>query len=60
MTRMKAGMTRLRLATLARDSRDNTDSIHAALLHLAAASGPWMTWFWMPPPARLDRDHDRR
>jgi hypothetical protein len=47
------------IATITPRGRRDTESAFEAFARLAAASGPWMLWFGMPPISTAhDRDRD--
>jgi hypothetical protein len=52
-------MTVRAIATMTPRRRRDTESAFEAFARLAAASGPWMLWFGMPPfPTAQDRERD--
>jgi hypothetical protein len=61
MRRFTPTMTLRAIATMTPRRRRDTESAFEAFARLAAASGPWMLWFGMPPvPTAHDHDRDGR
>jgi hypothetical protein len=58
MRRFTPLITLRAIATVSPRPRRDTESGFEAFARLAAASGPWMLWFGMPPFPTA-RDHDR-
>lgn len=59
MSRFRPTVTLRAIATMTPHRRPDTESAFEAFARLAAASGPWMLWFGMPPlPIADDRYRD--
>jgi hypothetical protein len=59
MRRFRPTVTLRAIATVSPRPRRDTESAFEAFARIAAASGPWMLWFGMPPfPSAHDHDRD--